>query len=223
MELPRPEKLTFEESLSYLRRLTQVGAMHIDADNEKHKLSLRNAEGQITESFRPPLPLPGLPEPFDLQAYIAQLPEEMPSYAIALVQLGGASLGYFEAGEVTDHKVFKKYMSRRKQGRSQISYLKTRGKSKAGSRVRLANTYSFFEEINERLTEWEEEFQPPRILLSCPAQVWGLMFQSKVPPPFDKKDPRIGWIPTEVHLPDHEELLRINRFVQQGWRWGANV
>ncbi|MDX1905693.1 MAG: hypothetical protein SF053_01565 [Bacteroidia bacterium] len=217
METPRPQKLTYDESLRFIQNLATGLPFRLDADPDKHKLTARDQMGEPVFSFRPPLPLPALPDPYEAVAYRDQLPDEMPPYVIALVQLGGGSIGYFEEGEVQEHKVIKKYMTRKKQGRSQINYLKTRGKSKAGSRVRLANTYSFFEEVNERLTEWETAYQPPRILLSCTAQVWGLMFQSKIPPPFEKKDPRIGWIPTEVDVPDHEELLRINRYVQHGW------
>ena len=107
-------------------------------------------------------------------------------------------------------------MKRQKRGKAQISYLNTRGKSKAGSRIRLANTVRFFEEINERLTEWEEDLEPQRILYSCTPQLWGLLFGSQVPPPFEKKDPRLIKVPTDVHVPDHAEMMRINEFVLQG-------
>ena len=107
-------------------------------------------------------------------------------------------------------------MKRHKRGKSQISYLKTRGKSKAGSRIRLANTVRFFEEINERLTTYEEEYEPERMIYSCTAQLWGLLFQSKVPPPFEKKDPRLIKVPKDVNIPTYEELLNVNEFIQKG-------
>lgn len=136
---------------------------------------------------------------------------------IALVQAGAAALGYFEEGEAVHHKAIKKYMKRHSQGKSQINYLKTRGKSKAGSRVRLANTVTFFEEINERLTEWEEDYSPRKIMYSCTATLWGLLFQSKVPPPFTKKDNRLIKIPRDVQIPTYEELLHINHLSVAGW------
>ncbi|MEO1451203.1 MAG: hypothetical protein AAFV07_16855 [Bacteroidota bacterium] len=65
-------------------------------------------------------------------------------------------------------------MKRHKRGKAQISYLNTRGKSKAGSRIRLANTVAFFEEINERLQDWichgysDRKFVPfPACGVSC--------------------------------------------------------
>ena len=48
-------------------------------------------------------------------------------------------------------------MVRKKRGVSQIKHLKTKGKSRAGSRVRLAETEEFFENINGRLQDYFEE------------------------------------------------------------------
>lgn len=155
--------------------------------------------------------------PFDLPAYTAALPDESPPYLLMLVQLGAAAIGVWEDGEWAAHKAIKKYMKRHKRGKAQISYLNTRGKSKAGSRVRLANTVAFFEEINERLHDWEELYAPEAILVSCTAQVWGLLFQAKTPPPFEKKDPRLRRVPHNVHIPDFAELQRIQHLVAQGW------
>ncbi|MEZ4777081.1 MAG: hypothetical protein R3D00_28150 [Bacteroidia bacterium] len=168
--------------------------------------------------MRLPLPFPAISDrDIPLSQYLQSIPEEIPAYMIALVQAGAAALGYFEEGEAVQHKAIKKYMKRHSQGKSQINYLKTRGKSKAGSRVRLANTVTFFEEINERLTEWEEDYAPQKILYSCTATLWGLLFQSKVPPPFEKKDHRLIKIPRDVQIPTFEELLRINRLSVAGW------
>jgi hypothetical protein len=58
------------------------------------------------------------------------------------MQAGHSALAYFEDGEMRHHKVIKKYMVRG-NGKAQVGYLQTRGKSKAGSRIRLANTVSF--------------------------------------------------------------------------------
>ena len=172
--------------------------------------------------FRPPLPfLPMLSQEITMLDFISKENiSTIPTYTILLMQAGAAALGFFEEGEVRLHKVIKKYMTRRKQGKAQINYLNTRGKSKAGSRVRLANSVRFFEEINEYLTDWEEYEPPEKILISCPPRLWGLLFQAKVPAPFPKDDPRIVRIPMDVHIPIHEELLRVNRFSLKGeLRW----
>jgi hypothetical protein len=84
--------------------------------------------------------------------------------------------------------------------------------------VRLANTVSFFEDINEKLTEWEVVDEAVRILVSCPVSLQPLWFQSRVVPPFSKDDPRITKVPLDVHRPDLEELLRVQKILERG-RW----
>ncbi len=213
---PTEQRLDYEETLELLTEWVEEG-IPLGLDRKKHLVGQYNEQGQPNFELKLPLPFPAITEEdLDLKTYLQRVPEEPPSYVIMLIQLGAAALGYFEEGEVVFHKAFKKYMKRQKRGKAQISYLNTRGKSKAGSRIRLANTVRFFEEINERLTEWEEDLEPQRILYSCTPQLWGLLFGSQVPPPFEKKDPRLIKVPTNVHVPDHAEMMRINEFVLQG-------
>ena len=218
--LPHQEQmLDYAATREQLRQWVEAG-LSLGLDRKKHLVGRYDELGKAQFELKLPLPFPAITEAdLDLPSYLVRVPEEPPSYVIVLIQLGAAALGYFEEGEVVFHKAIKKYMKRQKRGKAQISYLNTRGKSKAGSRIRLANTVRFFEEINERLTEWEEDLEPQRIIYSCTPQLWGLMFGSQVPPPFEKKDPRLIKVPTNVHLPDHEELMRINEFALQGRLW----
>lgn len=211
------QRFSYAETLALLHRWAEA-EVPLALDAKKHLVGQYDAGHQPRFELRLPLPMPAIDPETDgsLPAYLARLPDEMPPYVVALIQIGAAALAYCEAGTPVQHKAFKKYMKRHKRGKAQISYLNTRGKSKAGSRIRLANTVAFFEEINERLTEWEDAYEPQRILYSCTPQLWGLLFSSQVPPPFDKKDPRLIKVPTHVHVPDFEELQRINRFAQGG-------
>ncbi len=195
----------------------QKDFFHIWLDVKRQLVLIEDDLGEKVAEFRPPLPCPAMRQGETLGDYIARFPEEIPSYTLVLMQAGAAALGYFEEGEVQLHKAIKKYMIRRKQGKAQFNYLNTRGKSKAGSRVRLNNTQHFFEEINEYLTHWEAYEPAEKIIYSCTARLWGMLFQSKVETPFDKKDERLIKVPRDVGIPDFEELLRINRFVKQGW------
>lgn len=131
-------------------------------------------------------------------------------------------MAYFEGGEMVHHKVIKKYMVRG-NGKSQVGYLQTRGKSKAGSRIRLANSVTFFEDINEKLREWDVVDQAVRILVSCPVALQSMWFQSRISPPFDKDDHRISKVPINVHRPDMEELKRVNLVMQRGLWEGPAV
>lgn len=175
---------------------------------EKNKLEFStHLETQLT--FRIPI---SILSPGDFFAH----PEDRSHYVLVLIRSGIASVGYFEDGENMDHKVFRAYMVRKKQGKSQIKYLKTKGKSRAGSRVRLAETLVFFEEINQKLNAYFNAFRVDRIGLSCPKTLIPFVFGSKIPTPFRKDDPRILNIPKHIHHPSYEALLEINRYLLMG-------
>jgi len=138
------------------------------------------------------------------------------NYVILLIQSGSCALGYFEEEDTIDHKVFKSYMVRKKQGKSQISYLNSKGKSRAGSRIRLANTIIFFENINERLQEYFKEYDIDRIAMSCSSTLIPYVFSSKEVCPFDKKDERLLKIPKHIHTPSYEILINTQKFLLRG-------
>lgn len=213
--MKRAERYSYDESLTFLREEAD-SVERVELDPKRHRILSLGPMREVYWEFRLPLPFPAIEVEESLDDYLSRIPAWIPPYMIVLIQAGAAAIGYFEEGEVVHHKAIKKYMKRHKRGKSQISYLNTRGKSKAGSRIRLANTVRFFEEINERITPWVEELEPERILYSCSAQLWGMLFQSKTPPPFEKKDPRLIKVPLDVNIPDFEELLRVNNIVIEG-------
>lgn len=110
--------------------------------------------------------------------------------------------------ELTTHKLIRKYMVRKSQGKAQIKHLKTKGKSRAGSRIRLAQTVRFFEEINEQLDDWFQEDTPQRIAYHIPTTMKSLWYGSKVPPPFEKDDPRLRKTYWNIQKPRREEIIR---------------
>ena len=215
-KLGKTRFLDFEESLEFLEFCAKEADFRIDLTPKKHRISGIDQNFETIFDFRLPLPLPALNGDEDLEEYLLSAPITLPSYSLVLIQAGAAAMGYFVDGTPIHHKAIKKYMKRHKRGKSQISYLNTRGKSKAGSRIRLANTVRFFEEINERMAVYEDEYEPERIIYSCTAQVWGLLFQSKVPTPFTKKDPRLIKVPKDVKIPSFEELMSVNEFIKKG-------
>ncbi len=137
-------------------------------------------------------------------------------YLMLLVQTGSASVGIFQGDKCLEHKVFSAYMVRKKQGTSQIKHLKTKGKSRAGSRVRLAKTLLFFEDINTRLIRHFKEHEFDRIAFSCSKILMPYLFGSKVVTPFDRKDERIYKIPKHLHQPNFEVMLGMQRFLNKG-------
>ncbi|UXP31543.1 hypothetical protein N6H18_14420 [Reichenbachiella agarivorans] len=115
------------------------------------------------------------------------------------IESGHAAICVMEGTHNVYHTTFSAYMTRKKQGFSQIKYLKKKGKSRAGSRVRLASTMEFFENINTTLTELLETYRVDRIGINCNATLVPFLHQSKVACPFEKKDQRLYKIP--LHIP----------------------
>lgn len=136
-------------------------------------------------------------------------------FALVLIRAGQAATGYFHLGELIDHKVFRAYMIRQKQGVSQIKHLKTKGKSRAGSRIRLAETERFFEEINERLNSYFDRFPIDFWGISCAKTMWPFYFSSEVSPPFSQKQENLIELPAHIAQASLEELIAAGKLVQQ--------
>jgi len=200
--------LSTEKSAELLRALTAY-SLRSAYDREKHRLSVLDEAGHERLYFRLPLVLPSPatgPSPEAVKV----------NYVILLIQAGHCALGYFENGRCRDHKVFRAYMVRQKQGKSQIKYLKTKGKSRAGSRVRLGETVEFFESINERLQSYFAGHPIHRIAISCSKTLLPYFYGSKIATPFNKHDPRLYKIPKHIHTPGYEVLLEANKFLLRG-------
>lgn len=178
-------------------------------EHQKHRIIILDEIGNELIYFRLPLSIAS-PEKAALEE------AEDINYVILLIQSGSCSMGYFENEVNIDHKVFRSYMVRKKQGKSQIKYLKTKGKSRAGSRVRLGESLEFFENINERLREYFEEHEIHRIAISCSKILIPFLYNAKIKTPFDKKDERIFKIPKHVHAPIYEVMMDVNKFLLKG-------
>lgn len=166
-------------------------------------------EGSTALTFRLPISISS-PETY------YNVPNDRANYVLLMIRSGIASVGYFEDGENIDHKVFRAYMVRKKQGVSQIKYLKTKGKSRAGSRVRLAETQEFFEGINARLNGYFQTYHVDRVGISCPVTLIPYLYSANIPPPFAKDDARIFKIPKHVQNPTYESLMNINGYLLKG-------
>lgn len=127
-------------------------------------------------------------------------------FSLVLIRAGQAVAGYFHQGTLIDHKVFRAYMVRQKQGKSQIKHLKTKGKSRAGSRIRLAETTQFFENINERLTSYSEQFPIDLWGISCAKTMWPFYYSSAIAPPFSPKAENLIEVPFHISQGSFEEL-----------------
>jgi hypothetical protein len=229
--LHKPVPVDYTTTIRHMRLLGAAGAADLVWDWERGRLTGTQADGtpwvlRLPACLpTPPLRMPrsrydGHPVPsVGLSEWAFSLPLQPPAFLLILIQAGHAALGHFVEGEASKHKVIKKYMVRG-SGKAQVSYLSTRGKSKAGSRVRLANSVRFFEDINEKLIEWNCHGEVTRILLGCPIRLGVLWQAADPPPPFDKTDPRIAKVPFDAPRPDLDTLLHIGRQVCFGWAEG---
>ncbi|MDJ0837857.1 MAG: hypothetical protein QNK37_15175 [Acidobacteriota bacterium] len=176
-------------------------------------VSLPDAEEPV--EFVPPPLLPVSEDTPTPEAYLERLARPIGLQLIILIQAGATSMGLWREDELLVHKVIKKYVTRGK-GRSQTTYLKTRGKSRYGSRLRLQNARDHLIETNERLCRWWETHGAfDRIYTSCPVRMWPELFHAKVLPPFPRDVPRIR-IARDVRVPGHQELLKVRGFLCNG-------
>ena len=198
------EELSRQENISFGR-------------TDKNTFLLNDSRDEKLYCILPPLyPEPTLHEP--LSDYIKKVPKDPPPYIVFLVQAGAAALGCFEEGKIINHKALNKYMVRKKQGKSQLTYLRQKGKSRAGSRVRLRESMEFFEEINIKLTEWEQPIKRAAIIFySCPIRLLNELYQAKQKPPFERQDKKVKKIPFPIHPPNHKELMHINYLLNSGY------
>jgi len=135
---------------------------------------------------------------------------------VLLLQAGAMAFGCWRGAELMQHKAVRKYVVRG-NGKSQATHLKTRGKSRYGSRLRLQNWKSLLRETNERLADCEAQFGPfDQIFHAVPVRVWPELFAVEPAPVFGRDDERLRRLPLHVHRPDHAELLRVRRQLLAG-------
>lgn len=135
------------------------------------------------------------------------------SSMILLMQAGDAVMGLVQAETLVASRTIRKYMVRKSQGKAQYSYLKQRGKSRLGSRIRLRETEAFFAMISEQLSDWMQEFKVDTVFLSCAPPLKGAWYSANHPPPLDKQDRRWRRIPFSINRPAMYELKRIHRLL----------
>jgi len=208
--------LSFEQSVIFLKNLSSQHELKIEIIPGKSRCIVFDQQDVKIFDFRFPLCFPGFKAGQTLTGYTRSLPISIPPYIILLIRAGQSALGYFQNGILQQHKVIRKYMVRKKQGKAQLSFQKQKHSSSLGARIRMANTVSFFEEINAKLQEWFESNPGEKIIYSCTPLLWSALFRSKIHPPFDKRDERLIRIPLHIPTPDFKTLRYINHFSLSG-------
>jgi hypothetical protein len=157
-------------------------------------------------------PLPGE----SVVSYAARSGGELGQQAIVLLRAGAVALGCWDGEQLRAHKSLRKYVVRGR-GKAQPTHLKTRGKSRYGSRLRLQNWRSLLAETSERLGEWWSVFGvPQRVFWSAPVRAWSDLFAAEPSPPFVRDDRSLCKLPVHVHRPDFAELQRVRNWLLHG-------
>ena len=165
-------------------------------------------------TFTPPLVQRVPPSVRRPQDYLAWLPDHLGLQLVVLLQAGAAAAGVWRDDELLAHKAIKKYVVRG-SGRAQPTHLKTKGKSRYGSRLRLRNAQALLVELNEKLTAWRRELGAfDQVWYSCPVRTWAEVLRTEPPPPFRKEEAQ--HIPRDVAVPTFEELQRVRGFLTWG-------
>ena len=147
--------------------------------------------------------------------FLEMLPEGPGLHMLLLIQAGATSMGMWNNETLLCHKVIKKYVKRGK-GKAQTTYLKTRGKSRYGSRLRLQNAKSHLLETGDRMLQWWQEHGTPQwIYYSCPTRLWSEVLSSGATPELARE--KLVKIGMDVGVPGHEALLKARRFLNWGY------
>lgn len=137
-------------------------------------------------------------------------------HVCVLLQQGAMAIGYWDGDVLTRHKAEKRYVVRG-NGKAQATHLRTKGKSRYGSRLRLQNWDLLLSDVTTRLCAWRDELPlPERIFLAMTDRCRAALWDADPPPPFARDDARIRRIGRHVHVPDHEELLAVQRWLASG-------
>lgn len=208
----QPFKL--EDTATVLNELLAEGPLWADAKGRRLVNSLEETQPGIC--FQPPPMVPIADDIRDASDYLARFPSSFGRYLVLLMQAGATSMGLWEEEELVCHKVIKKYVKRGK-GKAQTTYLKTRGKSRYGSRLRLQNARMHLNETSEKLHRWWADYGvADKVFYSCPTRLWPELFAATPAPPFER-DGQCYKIGMDVRQPGHDELLKVRNFLQ----WGA--
>ncbi len=208
-----PATTTFPWTETHERLAALANQCVLRPSADGRSFTICEAEGDAQASFHPPLLQPILGR--NLESYL-QACETPGHHALLLLRAGASALGLWQDDELLRHKVIRKYVVRGR-GRAQPLHLKTRGKSRYGSRLRLQQAKQQLIETNEKLIEFFAQPEQPRfIFYSVPTRSFPELFQVAPPPPFEATDPRLIKIPVHVHQPTLGELERTHRILGRG-------
>lgn len=208
---PTRRSFHWQATAEEVRSLLARGAATRDAAG---RLLVSHPDGGTTVLTLPPVLR--IPTELAPPACATRVPDGLGVEVVLLLRAGRAALGVWVEDDLVAHKVFRRYTVRG-QGHAQTTHLKTKGKSRYGSRLRLQQAGRLLDEVNERLTDWDREYGPLDVVhRACPVRLWADLCAHDPTPPFDARDARIAPIRIHVHEPDFAELGRVRHHLTHG-------
>ena len=207
--MSRLYKFRHEDCPSFLKNLADFECTS-GYNEEKHSFT-GTKDSKILWRLRLPLFYPSGKENEPLWHYMENNSfDELPQlWNILLMESGRAALGVFSNGKVLEHKNIRKYMVRKGQGKSQLTHLKTKGKSRYGSRLRLQESEAFFREIIERLQS-ENSSKSSFVFYHCPTTLWPFLTEEAKEQKFDLNKQTWRRLGVNVKECSFDELKRMS-------------
>ena len=120
-----------------------------------------------------------------LDTWITELPEDLGTELVLLMQAGAHAAGLWVDDELIAHRADKRYVVRG-NGKAQPTHLKTRGKSRYGSRLRLQNAKALDADTVDLLCTWHEEWGAfDAAWVSCAPRAWSAFKDLRPAPPLE--------------------------------------
>lgn len=204
-------KISYEDFFNYFIKNKFINNFH-ELENQKNTYIYSDTNEFLFIKVKPPLLYKILNKTDFLFLF-----EEIPSFLLLLIRSGSAALGFSQNGKITEHKRITKYMIRKKQGKSQLTFYSEKGTTKGGSRLRFQQSIEFFEDIQVKIKNWVNMISSSDLILyQCAPKLWSELFKSKKGFPFNKNDHRIFTIPYSTGKPTYKELQKINKILTTG-------
>lgn len=203
----RRRRFPWQESPSRLQALLDGGPLELDP---RGRAFVRPAGmDRAGACFEPPGLLPVTAETPHPAAWLARYRDGPGRHAVVLLRAGAFACGLWEGDELVSHRCSRRYVVRGR-GKAQPTYLASKGKSRAGSRLRLRNARALLEELGALLRDWGVGGGDVAALhYAAPVRLWSDFLRARTTPPLDRQTcHRLPW---HVSRPDFRTLLDVRR------------
>ncbi len=212
----RRSKLRFHwsetvERLDALRRRTSLTIAH-------GRVAFVGVDDGRSVTFRPPPLLPIGDDVRNASDYAASFPQRLGRQLVVLFRAGAFAVGLWSDDDCLHHKVEKAYVVRG-NGRAQPTHRKTKGKSRAGARLRLRNARGLLIELHDRIDGWLAATGPvDHRVRACPVRLWADLRAERPDGAVFGGAAANAWRTVPWHVPEvtFDELCRVRERLVHG-------